>query len=134
MSLDEIIKQSKGNRKKNFNKGGRGSRNFNDRRRYNDKGRADRKELKEEKTERRTKLFVSNLQKDIVNSELRVFFIYLTYFRKSSQVSEPLRNVLFTGTTSAIVKALQMWNMKKPKTLRKQSKTTMVQLRMIIIF
>lgn len=74
MSLDDIIKQSKTGRNKKFNNSGRkDNRKFNQRRTY--KNSEERKEdsKSEEKVDRRTRLSVSNLQKDIVNSELRVF-------------------------------------------------------------
>jgi hypothetical protein len=70
MSLDDIIKQSRKDNKGRFQRGGR--RNFGERRRYKN-NHGDKKENgSAEKTEKRTRLFVSNLQKDIVNSELRV--------------------------------------------------------------
>jgi hypothetical protein len=102
MSLDDIIKQRKGrgggrggsrggNRGRGGNSGrdqgrqdrrGRGGyqnfqtkrRNFGERRRYlNKDGDRDNKNSSPQE-DKRTRLFVSNLQKEIVNSELRVYF------------------------------------------------------------
>ena len=72
MSLDDIIKQ---NRQGNKSRGRGGRKNFGERRGYKNKPRrAERKEGEEIKNveEKRTRLFVSNLQKEIVNAELRV--------------------------------------------------------------
>jgi hypothetical protein len=70
MSLDDIIKQSKKHNNSRFRRGGQ--RNFGERRRYKNNPAVKKEMGSEEKTEKRTRLFVSNLQKDIVNSELRV--------------------------------------------------------------
>ncbi len=70
MSLDDIIKQSKKDNNNRFRRGNR--RNFGERRRYKNNTGDLKQNNSEEKTEKRTRLFVSNLQKDIVNSELRV--------------------------------------------------------------
>ena len=74
MSLDDIIKQSRKEGKNRNRSGGR--RNFGERRRYSDKPRGEMKNRngQEEIVEKRTRLFVSNLQKEIVNSELRVCY------------------------------------------------------------
>ncbi len=73
MSLDDIIKQSrrgKGRTQQNFR------RNFGERRGYKDRPRKlernSHKGTETNSVEKRTRLFVSNLQKEIVNSELRV--------------------------------------------------------------
>jgi hypothetical protein len=71
MSLDDIIKQShKGKKHKN------GRRNFGERRGFKDRPRKYERNLNSAKesdsAEKRTRLFVSNLQKELVNSELRV--------------------------------------------------------------
>jgi hypothetical protein len=74
MSLDDIIKQSKGGRgQKKFNNAGGRDRRFNQRRSYKNSEENNTSRDNEEKVEKRTRLFVSDLQKDIVNSELRVF-------------------------------------------------------------
>lgn len=71
MSLDDIIKQSKKDRKKPNSR-----RNFGERRRFNGRQRNFDKKINLNKegqsVEKRTRLFVSNLQKELVNSELRV--------------------------------------------------------------
>jgi hypothetical protein len=80
MSLDDIIKQNK--KSNRDNKGGRNrhdrkNRKFGERRRYNGKkfGIMNGNTNKDGNApERRTRLLVSNLQKEIVNSELRVNF------------------------------------------------------------
>ena len=74
MSLDDIIKQSRRDNKNRFRGKTGGRRNFGERRRYKNNNREnDRGFIQNgEKTEKRTRLFVSNLQKEIVNSELRV--------------------------------------------------------------
>ena len=79
MSLDDIIKQNK--KSNRDNKGGRNrhegkNRKFGERRRYNGKkfGIKNGNTNKDgDAPERRTRLLVSNLQKEIVNSELRVY-------------------------------------------------------------
>lgn len=88
MSLDDIIKQSRKSkggfkgRGKVSGRGGRGRgakkfqrndrdyprRNFGERRRYL----RNTNDVSDSGEDKRTKLFVSNLQKEIVNSELRV--------------------------------------------------------------
>ncbi len=92
MSLDDIIKQNKKGRSEythrrgynNFNR-----RNFGERRRYannhsnyinHDKNNNDEQQTTNENDEKRTRLFVSNLQKEVVNSELRVLFISYTSY------------------------------------------------------
>jgi hypothetical protein len=71
MSLDDIIKQSrKGKKHQN------GRRNFGERRGYKERPRKFERNSNPRKDsnagEKRTRLFVSNLQKELVNSELRV--------------------------------------------------------------
>ena len=84
MSLDDIIKNSRKDKKSIV-----GRRKFGERRMYNKNNRRNRSESKGESSnqnqsqtqsqdqshqvpEKRTKLFVSNIQKDVINSELRV--------------------------------------------------------------
>ncbi len=74
MSLDDIIKQNKKGRvqDRNRNRGGFNNkrRNFGERRGYASKN--EENKISNVTEEKRTRLFVSNLQKEIVNSELRV--------------------------------------------------------------
>jgi hypothetical protein len=85
MSLDDIIKQNRGEnrsgrgRGRGRGRGGRGRggsrRDFGERRRYN-RFEDNRKEgaLGGPREERRKRLFVSNLHKEINNNALRVYF------------------------------------------------------------
>jgi hypothetical protein len=78
MSLDDIIKQNRKNKKFEGN-GNR--RKFGERRKYNkvrqfDSNSGQVRKLSESR-ENKTRLYVSNLQKEIVNSELRVCSIFI---------------------------------------------------------
>ncbi len=88
MSLDDIIKQS---RKSGRGGRGRDRKNLSERRKFGERrkytGRRDaiktESDIKEvELVERRTRLYVSNLQKEIVNSELRVWIIFDYFIKK----------------------------------------------------
>ncbi len=71
MSLDDIIKQSRKGRGPQ-----KGRRNFGERRRYVDRPRKFKQTGNSRNEtggiEKRTRLYVSNLQKELINSELRV--------------------------------------------------------------